>query len=110
MNPLITDNLEAIRALCREYGVIRLDLFGSAATDAFDPEASDVDFVVTFAQTRVPGYADRFFGFAEAMEALLGRPVDLVVDRAIRNRFFRAEVEATRKLVYDEETHADTAA
>jgi predicted nucleotidyltransferase len=46
MISLITDNLDAIRALCRQYGIRRLDLFGSAATGAFDPDTSDLDFVV----------------------------------------------------------------
>lgn len=109
MHPLILDNLEAIRALCREYGVVRLDVIGSAAGGRFVPEASDVDFVVTFANTHVPGYADRYFGLAEALEALLHRPVDLIVERAIRNPYFRAEVEASRQLIFDE-THASTAA
>lgn len=40
--------LEAITNLCREYGVTRLDLFGSAARGTFDPAASDLDFVLTF--------------------------------------------------------------
>lgn len=102
MNPLLTDNLEAIRGLCREYGVLRLDVFGSATTNAFDAETSDVDFVVTFANTRTPGYADRYLGLAESLELLLGRSVDLVVDRAIRNHYFREAVEATRRRVYDE--------
>lgn len=43
---MIQDNLEAIRALCREYGVVRLDVFGSVVVDAFDLECSDVDFIV----------------------------------------------------------------
>jgi hypothetical protein len=37
-----------IAALCEKYGVKRLDLFGSAAGDGFDPEASDLDFIVSF--------------------------------------------------------------
>ena len=44
MHPSIEAHLEAIRTLCREYGVRGLELFGSAATDAFDPERSDVEF------------------------------------------------------------------
>lgn len=109
MSHLISDNLEMIRALCRDYGVLRLDVFGSATTDAFDTGTSDVDFVVTFANTRTPGYADRYLGLAESLESLLGRPVDLVVDRSIRNHYFREAVEATRQPVYDE-TDSQTAA
>ena len=102
MNPLVAQHLDAIRALCREYGVRRLDLFGSAAIGAFDAATSDLDFVATFADTRSPGYADRYLAFAEGLEAIFGRPVDLVTERAIQNPYFREAVEATRQPVYDE--------
>ena len=102
MIALIEQHLDAIRALCREYGVRRLDLFGSAATGAFDEATSDLDFVATFADTRSPGYADRYLAFAEGLEAIFGRPVDLVTERAIQNPYFREAVEATRQPVYDE--------
>ncbi len=101
MIALIEQHLDAIRALCREYGVRRLDLFGSAATGAFDEATSDLDFVATFADTRSPGYADRYLGLAEALEALLGHDVDLVTERSIRNPCFRRAVEATRQTLYE---------
>jgi predicted nucleotidyltransferase len=82
--------------------VRRLDLFGSAATGGFDEKSSDLDFVATFAETRASGYADRYLGFAEALEALFGRPVDVVTERSIRNPYFRQAVEATRQVIYDE--------
>ena len=109
MTSLVEQHLDAIRALCREYGVNRLDLFGSAATGAFREEDSDVDFVAAFADTRAPGYADRYFGLAEALEALLGRDVDLVTDRSIRNPNFRRAVDVARQPLYerrDQETAA----
>ncbi len=102
MNPIIEQHLDAIRALCREYRIRRLDLFGSAATDAFDSASSDLDFVASFADTRSPGYADRYLGFAEALEALFGRAVDVVTERSIRNPYFRQAIEAARQPVYDE--------
>ena len=102
MNGLTEQHRNAIRALCQEYGVRRLDLFGSAATGAFDPATSDLDFVATFADTRSPGYADRYLGFAEALETLFGRPVDVITERSIRNPYFRRAVEASRQPLYDE--------
>ena len=48
MNPRIARHHAGIIALCREYGVARLELFGSGATDAFDPARSDVDFIVAY--------------------------------------------------------------
>ena len=99
---VVEPRLGAIRALCRRYGVRRLDLFGSAATGRFDEATSDLDFVATFADTRTPGYADRYLGFAEALEELFGRSVDVVTERSIRNPYFRRAVEAARQPVYDE--------
>ncbi len=101
MIDVVTEHLAEIAALCRQFGVRRLDLFGSAA-GAFDPATSDLDFVATFADTRAPGYADRYLDFADALEALFGRPVDVVIDRSIRNPDFRRAVEATRQPVYDD--------
>ncbi len=79
----------------------RLDLFGSATGDRFDETTSDLDFVANFADTRIPGYADCYLDFAEALEALFGRPVDVVTERSIRNPYFRRAVDAQRQSVYD---------
>jgi predicted nucleotidyltransferase len=92
----------AIQDLCRHFGVRRLDLFGSAANGTFDPVTSDLDFVATFADTQVPGLADRYLGFAEALEALFGRPVDVITERSIRNPYFRQAVDSTRQILYEE--------
>lgn len=99
---LIEEHRAELEALCRQYGVVRLDLFGSAATGAFNAETSDLDFIATFANTDVPGYAKRYLHFAEALEAFFGRPVDLLTENSIRNPYFRQTVEATRKRVYVE--------
>src|SRR5688500_771769 len=85
VNGLIDKERDAIRALCQRYGVRRRDLFGSAATGAFDAATSDLDVVATFADTRSPGYADRSPGYAEALETLFGPSVDVITERAIRN-------------------------
>ena len=85
--------------LCRRFGVRRLDLFGSAATGAFDPSRSDVDFLVEFDEDSTRLF-DRYFGLKESLEALFGRPVDLVTESALENPYFRARVEAERRPVY----------
>jgi predicted nucleotidyltransferase len=55
------------------------------------------------------GYADAFLDFAEALEGLLGRKVDLLTERMIRSPDFRAAVEETRQVVYEERGAAKTA-
>ena len=104
MDPLIAQNLEAIRALCREYGVVRLELFGSAATDDFAPDRSDVDFIVDYAPDADLGpWLSRFVELQERLEALLGRRVDLVMAGApaMSKKWFRREADKTRTVVYD---------
>ena len=99
---LIEQNKPALAELCQWHGVRRLDLFGSAAQGRFNPERSDLDFVVQFSRTGYAGYADAFLDFAEALERLFGRKVDLLTERMIRNPYFRAVVEASRQVVYDQ--------
>jgi predicted nucleotidyltransferase len=92
----------ALAELCRRYRVRQLQLFGSAATGAFAPATSDLDFVAEFADTQAADYADRYFDFAEALERLFNRPVDVLTKRAIRNPYFRAEVERTAEVIYED--------
>lgn len=99
-HPHIQPHKAELHALCRAYGVERLELFGSATSEAFDAASSDLDFVVQFAD-RSPGYADRYLDFAEALEELFGRDVDLVTERSITNPYFRKTVDSTREVVYD---------
>jgi predicted nucleotidyltransferase len=102
MIDLVTQHLDEIAALCRHYGVRRLDLFGSAATGAFDPATSDLDFVAVFADTHAPNYGERYLDFADALEALFNRPVDVLTENMIGSPYFRQAVEAARQPVYDE--------
>ena len=87
--------------MCRQHEVRRLDLFGSAARGDFQPAHSDLDFIVQFSRTGYAGYADAFLNFADALEQLLGRKVDLLTERMIRNPYFRVTVEASRQVVYE---------
>lgn len=87
--------LAALPALCRRFGVKRLDLFGSAATGRFDPDRSDFDFLVTFEAS-----GDDYFGLAEALEALCGRRIDLLEEQSIRNPYLRDQVMEERVQLY----------
>lgn len=106
MNQLMLAELHskrsALEALCRKYGVSSLDLFGSGTGTDWRPDDSDIDFVVTFRSVEGHGLADRYLGLAEELEALFGRPVDLITTGSIRNPYFRQRVDATRSRVYAE--------
>lgn len=80
--------------------VRRLEVFGSATRDDFDPASSDIDFLVEFEPGTQRSALDLYFGFKEELEALFARPVDLVMPAAIRNPYVRAEIDRARQLVY----------
>ena len=86
--------------LCREFHILRLELFGSALKSAFNFEHSDLDFLVEFQPLQPGDYATAFFSFKEALERLFERPVDLVVASAIRNPYFRRSIEQSKALLY----------
>ena len=101
MIPAVAERSDELRRLCLHYGVQRLSLFGSATSEMRHQEGSDLDFVVEFNATALAGYADAYFGLLEALERLFERPIDLVVESAIRNPYFLQSVEQTRTSIYE---------
>ncbi len=100
MHAIIEAHRDEVCRLCRQFGVQSLELFGSAAGDAFDPERSDIDFVVDFGPGQQPDLFNRYFGLNEALAALFGRKVDLVMAGAMVNPYFIDAVNRTRQPVY----------
>ena len=68
------------QVLAQRFGISRLALFGSVVRDAAK-EGSDVDVLVAFDG---PATSARYFGVQFYFEDLLGAPVDLVTDKALR--------------------------
>lgn len=101
MHELIARHRQAIVALCDEYGVLRLDLVGSAADgETFDPARSDLDFLVEFSDRPGLNALNQFFGFREALGRLTGRRVDLIEISAVRNPYLRAGFSRRRERLY----------
>jgi uncharacterized protein len=104
MHFAIAERRDALAALCRRYGVTRLEVFGSAARgDDFDPAKSDADFLVVFREEAGLSALGQFVGFAEDLEQVLGRPVDLIARGALeasRNYIRRRNILADAEVVY----------
>jgi predicted nucleotidyltransferase len=101
VTPVVSEKLDAIADLSRKHGVTRLCLFGSGLTTDFDPQRSDLDFLVEFEAKSPADRANSYFGLLEDLERLLGLPVDLVEPGPISNPYFRAEIERTRRPLYE---------
>jgi uncharacterized protein len=87
-----------IAELCRRLRISRLDIFGSATSEEFRAE-SDVDVLVRF-ELDGGGLFDRYFDLKEGLEGIFGRPVDVVVEDSLRNPYFKASVDRSRRTVY----------
>ena len=97
----IDEQREALEALCRQHRVRRLEVFGSAADGTFDPQRSDLDFLVEYFPLSPGEHYEAYFGLWETLEALFERKVDLVEPHAMRNPYFVRRVNESRRLVYD---------
>ena len=96
---LIEMNMEKIVALCKKYKVAKLWVFGSILTPRFNDD-SDVDFSVIFHYDQIQDLFVTFFDFIDELQDLLGRKVDMVDETAVRNSFFRKELDKTKYLIY----------
>jgi len=88
---LVSDNLNRIRSACARRGVSFLELVGSAARDDFDAARddfdaarSDIDVLVDFPDD-TPDLFGAYMGLREDLAEILGRPVDVITLRGIRN-------------------------
>lgn len=107
MIPLVAERTEELAALCRKHQVQRLDLFGSAAIGDFDPESSDLDFLVTFLPEANATYVGAYHRLYTDLNNLFDRPVDLVIETEFRNPYFRKAVEHTRCNIYQQKPPID---
>ncbi|RJQ79249.1 hypothetical protein D5S17_11030 [Pseudonocardiaceae bacterium YIM PH 21723] len=101
---VVEQHLAEVIELARRYPVRRLDLFGSATSNDFDLEHSDVDILVEFDYPAEfdPDfdYVGNYFDLKDGLEEIFGRSVDLVSIAAIKNPYFLREVMATREQLY----------
>lgn len=102
VHPEVARHIPEVIRLGHEFGVARLEIFGSAIAGGFDPARSDVDVLVAYPEGYDFGpWASRYQELQEQLAIVLGRKVDLVMDKPSRNRFFERERDRTRYLIYD---------
>ena len=88
-----------INALCANHKVRSLYAFGSVLTPNFNTN-SDIDLIVDFKEIDVKDYADNYFDFKFSLQDILNRPVDLLEEQAIKNPYFKEELNKKKVIVY----------
>ncbi len=87
-----------IAAFCSKWKVREFALFGSILREDFGPE-SDIDVLVSFEDAAMWNLFD-FADMIDELEALFGRPVDLVEREGLRNPIRRRAILNSKQVVY----------
>ena len=88
-----------IKTICRANKVKTLFVLGSVLTSGFIGN-SDISFIADIDSSDPIDYADHYFALKFSLEDLLNRPIDLLENKAIKNRFLLQQTEQTKSLVY----------
>lgn len=96
---ILEANIQTIIFLCKKYKVKTLSVFGSVLTNRFSP-TSDIDLLVEFDSIPPEEYADNYFSFKESLSSVLGREVDLLELKGIKNTVLLNNIDRTKKQLY----------
>lgn len=101
--PIIRDHLGEIDTVCRKHHIHRLSVIGSILRKDFDPQFSDLDFVIDFERDSPPTREMLpTLDVAEDMRAIFDRPVDVVERPKGTNSRFAREMDATEVVLIGE--------
>ncbi len=95
----LKNKIEDIAKLCKSHRVSKLFVFGSVLKESFS-EDSDIDLIVDFEDVSLEDYADNYFDLKEQLESIFNRPIDLLEEQAIRNPYFKNEIDKEKQLIY----------
>jgi len=96
---ILNQHISQIIKLCELNTVNSLFAFGSVTNDKFSTD-SDIDLVVDINDNDPISYTDKYFNLKFQLEKLLQREIDLLEEKAIRNKFLKSEINRTKVLIY----------
>ncbi len=97
---LAQPQLDAIAAACRLHHVARLHVFGSVLRPDYRPGESDIDLLVEFQELQPTELVEAYFGLEQQLIESVGSSIDLVMATAVRNPIVRADIDASKQLIY----------
>ncbi len=97
----IANRTADFKAVCRNHSVKQLYAFGSAVTDSFNTEKSDVDLLVEIDESNPLDRGEKLISLWDAFEDFFHRKVDLLTNASLKNPYLIKSIEATKVLIYD---------
>ncbi|HUH44985.1 MAG TPA: nucleotidyltransferase domain-containing protein [Treponemataceae bacterium] len=96
---ILDKNIDEIIRLCETNTVRSLFAFGSITTDKFKPN-SDIDLIVDIDDNDPISYSEKYFNLKFELEEILKREIDLLEQKAIRNKYFKNKIDRTKVKIY----------
>ncbi|MCC6414031.1 MAG: nucleotidyltransferase domain-containing protein [Saprospiraceae bacterium] len=96
---LLESYRKEVNEACTTFNVDELYAFGSVLTDSFNA-GSDLDFIVSIASKDPIEYAENYFALKFELERIFNREIDLLEQKAIRNKSFQSLINQKKMLVY----------
>lgn len=94
IHPLVAQHLPEIQALCREFGVSKLEAFSM-------PHTSGLDLLVAFTTGGNESGVRRLADMEERLATIVGGEVNLFTASALKNDWLRHEAWRTRSTLYE---------
>jgi uncharacterized protein len=99
INKVLTESIDILKQLCKQYRVKAMYAFGSVCSDKFN-ENSDIDFLITFDDISIEQYTDNYFDLHYNLEDLFNRRIDLLTENSLHNPYLIESIEQSKQLVY----------
>ncbi|MFO7768069.1 MAG: DUF433 domain-containing protein [bacterium] len=90
-----------VTGICEQHGVERMWVFGSVLEPGRTEPPDDIDLLVRLQPMDPYERVDAYFGLVEGLRELLPLPTDLVMEDSIRNPYWKSDILATRRLIYE---------
>lgn len=103
LEKFIRTNRKAFQSLCEAHQVDSLYAFGSSITARFNQDISDIDLMVSIGLSDPKQKQEALLSLGTGLEKFFDRKVDLLTPESIRNPFYKATIDRTKKLIYDRE-------
>lgn len=101
----IKDSIQAklidFTTLCKLYNVKNLYAFGSATTDQFDKNSSDIDLLIEIEENDPLERGEKLLAIWDELEEFFQTKVDLLTQSSLKNPILRKNIDATKILIYD---------
>lgn len=101
MKESIKTKLVEFLSLCKSHNVKNIYAFGSAVSENFDDETSEIDLLIEIDSEDPIIRGENLMSIWDKFEDFFQKKVDLLTNSSIKNPILRKSIDNTKILIYD---------